>query len=216
MSKQAFAAILADVCDAVIAHRDELSRLDAALGDGDHGTSMAKAFGHVKAQLDPAAGLSDLLRDSGMTLLSVGGAMGPLFGSAFLAAADAVKTDTLDGATVAAMLEAADAAIVDLGHATLGDKTMLDALRPAAQAARAAAGRDESACAVFEAAARAARTGAEATATLVARIGRASRLGPRSVGYRDPGAMSTALILETFSTSARRHGGKAAGTTDQP
>ncbi|WP_033817683.1 dihydroxyacetone kinase subunit DhaL, partial [Kitasatospora sp. MBT63] len=135
------------------------------------------------------------------TLIStVGGASGPLYGSALRAMGAALPDGPADAAQLAAALAAGLAAVQGLGGAVLGDKTMVDALAPAVEAFRAAADRGLPQAA--EAAARAAEQGAAATEPLQARKGRASYLGPRSTGHRDPGAQSTALLLRALATAA--------------
>lgn len=189
------------ICREVQANKDQLCALDAALGDGDHGISMAKAFGAVEAQLtaEHSADIGVILNEAGMTLLSaVGGAMGPIFGTAFMRAGKAASGRTVITAElVAEMLDAAETGVVARGKAKPGDKTMLDALHPAAQAARAAADVGSDVAATVRAAAVAAEEGARATRDMVARMGRAGRLGERSLGHQDPGATSLALILGT-------------------
>ncbi|GAB2715319.1 MULTISPECIES: dihydroxyacetone kinase subunit DhaL [Arthrobacter] len=189
--------------------RDQLSDLDAALGDGDHGTSMARSFAAVEQQLTAMEGNepADLLELVGNTVLNaVGGAMGPLFGSAFLSSGVALRNSdpALSSAerTAAAIAAAADA-IQRRGKAAVGDKTMVDAIVPAAEAAAAAAKEaDASSATVLRAAAEAAAAGTERTKELVARIGRASRLGERTLGHQDPGATSVTLVLESLAASA--------------
>jgi len=184
-----------------------LTRLDQAIGDGDHGINMDRGFTAIVAMLDdqsvapngassgPAVG--GLLRQAGQTLIrTVGGASGPLYGTAFLRAA-AVYSRAEDPSiadTVTAIKAAADG-ISSLGHASTGEKTMLDALVPAVVAAQAAldAGGDESV--VLRAARDAAESGAQATIPMLATKGRASYLGERSIGHQDPGATSAALLV---------------------
>jgi dihydroxyacetone kinase-like protein len=188
--------------------RDYLCDLDAALGDGDHGTSMARSFSAVEQVLstsednDPA----DLLELVGNTVLNaVGGAMGPLFGSAFLSAGLAVRNNPTLGSPekTAAAISAAANAIQRRGKAAVGDKTMVDAIVPAAEAAATAAKEaDATSATVLHAAAEAASEGTERTKSLVARIGRASRLGDRTLGHQDPGATSITLVLESLAASA--------------
>ncbi|HEY3063868.1 MAG TPA: dihydroxyacetone kinase subunit DhaL [Chloroflexota bacterium] len=183
-----------------------LTQLDQAIGDGDHGINMDRGFTAVVAMLDaqPTVNGDDsgqavgaLLRQAGQTLIrTVGGASGPLYGTAFLRAG-AVYTRTEKAsvaATVAAMKAAADG-IAALGRSTTGEKTMLDALVPAAAAAQAAldGGRDDRA--VLAAAREAADAGAASTIPMLATKGRASYLGERSIGHRDPGATSAALLV---------------------
>lgn len=185
---------------AVSEHKHELNTLDREIGDGDHGENMDRGFTAAVGALSalPADATPDAaLRSVAMTLIStVGGASGPLYGTAFLKAAEPAKGKaSLDPATLVALLTAARDGIVSRGKAVLGDKTMVDAWTPAVEAAAAAEQSGASAAGVLAAAAKAAEDGAVATEPLVARKGRASYLGERSAGHRDPGAQSTALIL---------------------
>ena len=193
--------VLRIICDQVENQKDHLCELDAALGDGDHGISMAKSFHAVKVKLDDLQGkdLETILKTVGMTLISeVGGAMGPLFGTAFMRAGKAMSgKEGITSADVAQMLAAAEEGIIQRGHAQVGDKTLLDAIHPAVQAAQEAAMKGASLTVSLQAAASAARKGAEETRGMIAKIGRASRLGERSVGHQDPGATSVAIIVET-------------------
>ncbi|BDZ53147.1 dihydroxyacetone kinase subunit DhaL [Agromyces marinus] len=188
-------------------HRVELITLDREIGDGDHGENMDRGFQAVLPKLDdlPAGSApSDVLKLVATTLIStVGGAAGPLYGTAFLKGSMAVAGESsLDAAGVAAMLEAARDGIVSRGKAESGDKTMVDAWTPAVDAARSAADGGASAAETLRAAADAAATGAAATEPLVARKGRASYLGERSAGHRDPGAQSTVYLLEAAAVAA--------------
>ncbi|MBG6059275.1 dihydroxyacetone kinase-like protein [Cryobacterium sp. MP_M5] len=193
--------------DVMSEHRIELIDLDREIGDGDHGENMDRGFQAVLAKLDavPAeAGPGDVLKMVATTLIStVGGAAGPLYGTAFLKAAIAIadKTD-LDGAALVTLLTAARDGIVLRGKAESGDKTMVDAWTPAVDAAGAAqaAGADD--LAILRAAADAAEAGALATEPLVAHKGRASYLGERAIGHRDPGAQSSALLLRAAADTA--------------
>jgi dihydroxyacetone kinase-like protein len=155
-------------------------------------------------QSDPAAAAADLLRQAGRTLIStVGGASGPLYGTGFLRAAAAVANDGASSATAYVVaLEAAATGIGALGKATTGEKTMLDALVPAAAAARAALDRGSDLATVAAAARDAAEAGSTATIPLLATKGRASYLGERSIGHRDPGSASTALLLAVLADVA--------------
>lgn len=186
---------------AVAEHRSELMELDRAIGDGDHGDNLDRGFTAVTAKLAEAAppDLAGVLKTMATTLMSaVGGAAGPLYGTAFLRAATTAGgagLDGLDGAATAALLDAAATGIEQRGKATTGEKTMVDAWRPAATAAQQTADEGGAAREVLEAAAAAAEAGAEATEPLVATKGRASYLGERSAGHRDPGAQSSALLL---------------------
>ena len=187
----------------VAEHRVELIQLDRAIGDGDHGENLDRGFTAVLAALDqstpdsPAA----VLKLVASTLISkVGGAAGPLYGTAFLRASTAVKDRAeLTPADVTEALTAALGGVVARGKAELGDKTMVDALDPAARAAKG-----DTVAAVLTAAAAAAEAGADTTVPLVARKGRASYLCERSAGHMDPGARSTTLLLRAFAEAATR------------
>lgn len=184
----------------VVENRDELIELDRQIGDGDHGENLARGFGAVQVKLDALtaepADVGEVLRLVATTLMStVGGAAGPLYGTAYLRAAKVTGVPELDSAGVVALLEAALEGIVVRGKATTGEKTMVDAWSPAVEAAVAAADAGELPGGVLAAAAKAAEVGAEATIPMMATKGRASYLGERSVGHQDPGATSSALIL---------------------
>lgn len=186
--------------EAMAENRAWLIELDRPIGDSDHGENMDRGFQAVLAKLAeaPPETPGAALKLTAMTLMSkVGGAAGPLYGTAFLRASTAFG-DALevDPAGLATALVAARDGIVARGKAESGDKTMVDAWTPAAEAAQAAAADGTgNVLAVLEAAAEAAEAGAVATDPLVARKGRASYLGERSAGHRDPGAASSALIL---------------------
>jgi dihydroxyacetone kinase-like protein len=184
----------------ITAEADHLTQLDAAIGDGDHGVNLARGFRAVcevvvESGDDLPPGRQLIL--AGKTLVStVGGASGPLWGTALRRAGRALgAAPELDGARLTDALDAALAGIVELGAAEPGDKTMVDALGPAAAALRTAVERGAPLAAALEAAANAAADGARATVPMQARKGRASYLGERSIGHEDPGAASTALIV---------------------
>jgi dihydroxyacetone kinase-like protein len=182
------------------AQSDYLTQLDAAIGDGDHGINMRRGFESVVKAL-AAQGDSlppgRLLIIAGKTLVStVGGASGPLWGSALRRAGRSLgDTETFDGEQLAQALDAAIEAIVELGAAQPGDKTMIDALVPAAQAMHEGLDSGLGVDGALERAVEAARAGAAATTPMQARKGRASYLGERSIGHQDPGATSAAIIL---------------------
>lgn len=193
------------VAGVVAEHKVELTHLDRAIGDADHGENLNRGFTAVLAVLDgdtPSA----VLKKVATTLISkVGGAAGPLYGTAFLRASTAIaKVDELDAAAVVTALTAALEGVVARGKAEPGDKTMVDALEPAVRAASAAAEDGGDVAAVLDAAAQAAAAGAEATIPLVARKGRASYLGERSAGHLDPGARSSSLMLRALADVAAR------------
>jgi len=186
-------------------HRVELIDLDRPIGDSDHGENMDRGFQAVLGKLGeaPPETPGAALKLTAMTLMSkVGGAAGPLYGTAFLRAATALgDTADVDAGALAAALQAARDGIVARGKAEPGDKTMVDAWTPAVEAAVAAAG-DGDVRQVLAAAADAAEAGAVSTDPMPARKGRASYLGERSIGHRDPGAVSTALILRAAAAAA--------------
>ncbi|WP_434769176.1 dihydroxyacetone kinase subunit DhaL [Curtobacterium flaccumfaciens] len=187
-------------------HRAELVTLDREIGDGDHGENLDRGFRAVLEAVD--SGSFDtpgaVLKTVATKLIStVGGAAGPLFGTAYLKAAQAAgDAAELDADTVVAVLTAARDGVVSRGKAAVGDKTMVDAWSPAVDAAAAAAGAGDDPKAVLTAAADAAAQGAADTEPLVAQKGRASYLGDRAIGYRDPGAQSTAYILRAAVDAA--------------
>jgi phosphoenolpyruvate---glycerone phosphotransferase subunit DhaL len=187
-----------------------LTALDQAIGDGDHGTNMDRGFSAIVAQIDAGAADGDgdramtaaRLRGAGRTLIStVGGAAGPLYGTALMRAGGAIAAS--DGATGAeaalAGLDAAIGGIQALGKAAAGEKTMIDALIPAVEAARAELARGADIKAVTAAMATAAEAGSTATIPLLATKGRASYLGERSIGHQDPGATSAAVLLRALA-----------------
>ncbi len=185
--------------------RDYLVDLDRAIGDGDHGENMDRGFKAALEALGQAqpGSVAEVLKTVAKTLMStVGGAAGPLYGTAFLRASKAAGDGELDGAGAAAVIAGALEGIQARGKATTGEKTMVDAWTPALEAARAAAESGSDATAVFEAAATAAEAGAAATEPMRATKGRASYLGERSIGHLDPGAVSTSLILRAAARAA--------------
>jgi dihydroxyacetone kinase-like protein len=194
-----------EIVDAVVvaveANADTLSALDAVGGDGDHGVSLTIGARAVQSALtaEVPATTGALLQKIGMTLVnSVGAAMGPIFGTAFIrAGAAANAAATLDGSAVAAILRAAVEGVQVRGKAVAGDKTMLDALIPAAEAAQAAAAGGADALGALRTACDAADAGARSTSEMIAKRGRAAKLGERTRGHQDAGATSTALILRT-------------------
>ncbi len=190
--------------------RDHLIQLDAAIGDGDHGTNMTRGFEAVVQALagDTGSPPGKLLILAGRTLVStVGGASGPLWGSALRSGGRVLgEQPTFEGAELAAVLAAALGAIKDLGTASVGDKTMVDALEPAVAALSARVEAGDSVADALEAAAVAAESGMRATIPLQARKGRASYLGERSVGHQDPGATSTALIIRALQKTITAQG----------
>jgi dihydroxyacetone kinase-like protein len=186
-------------------NRDLLTQLDSAIGDADHGVNLVRGFTSVAAALDEKnpATPGEMLTVVGNTLISkVGGASGPLYGTAFRRAGKALgSSPDISVAEFGDALQAALDGVQGLGAATEGDKTMVDALAPAVRAYQKAQAGGEAFPDAARAAARAAELGAEATIPLQALKGRASYLGPRSVGHQDPGATSTALLLAALAAA---------------
>jgi phosphoenolpyruvate---glycerone phosphotransferase subunit DhaL len=203
-----FRAWVGEIAAAVETQRDHLTQLDAAIGDADHGINLARGFAAVQAALAQASTPTpgSVLLLTGATLISkVGGASGPLYGTAFRQAGKALGDGPdVDLAALAAALEAALAGVQKLGAAREGEKTMVDALAPAASALSKAVAEGASAADAVSALADAAAAGAQATIPMQALKGRASYLGPRSVGHEDPGAVSAALILRALRDVAVR------------
>ncbi len=185
---------------------DELSRLDSAVGDGDHGSAMRRAMKAAeKAAGEAGPGdAAGLLRDVGWAVMgAAGGAPGPLLGAFFLGMSEGAPAGDapLDAASLAVMFESGLAGLRKQTPAAPGDKTMLDALVPAVEAMRAAADGGADVGSALERAAEAAGTGAAATADMQARFGKARGLGPRSVGTADPGATSVARLFRGFAAA---------------
>jgi phosphoenolpyruvate---glycerone phosphotransferase subunit DhaL len=203
-------AFLRRAAAAIARHEELLDRLDAALGDGDHGTNMRTGLEAVLRAVDEMAGRGDgadpgdILRTIGHVLVeSVGGASGPLYGTAFIEAGFALDgRDRLDLHALAEGLQAGSRALARRGRCAIGDKTILDALDPAAMALVAAVAEGLGLRAGMRRAVHAARDGMRATTPLVARRGLALRLGERSRGHQDPGATSCYLLV--WAMAARR------------
>ncbi|MBG0829667.1 dihydroxyacetone kinase subunit L [Planomonospora sp. ID67723] len=219
MDADFFVAWIEEAARSVRDRKDELTRLDAAIGDADHGSNLDRGFTEaVKALGDRRPGTPGaVLALVGNTLIrKVGGASGPLYGTAFREAGKALgEAPEVSAGDLAGALAAGVDAVRRLGSAAEGDKTMVDALAPAAEALAeavraapespgAAVAEGRGPAGALEAAAAAALKGAQATIPMQARKGRASYLGPRSVGHQDPGAASAALIVRALCTVAAR------------
>jgi phosphoenolpyruvate---glycerone phosphotransferase subunit DhaL len=186
-------------------HADHLTQLDAAIGDADHGHNMRRGFGRVLPALDsypyPRATVGGVLVKTGTVLVTtMGGAAGPLYGSAFRAAGKRLNAPAAGPQALLMALSAALAAIRQLGGASPGDKTMVDAFTVGVDAFDDATWRGATLTAAAAKAAAAATAGARSTIPLHARKGRASYLGARSIGHQDPGATSTALIFDALAS----------------
>jgi dihydroxyacetone kinase-like protein len=193
----------------VAENRSYLTKLDGAIGDGDHGTNMDRGMKKALERLEATDGddIGASLKAVGMALVSsVGGAAGPLYGTLFLQMGQATAGKSeLDLAALTEALDAGVQGVIKRGKAEPGDKTMLDALGPALEALRGASGDDVASA--LSRAADAAREGMESTVPMVARKGRASYLGERSAGHQDPGATSSHLLLKTAAEAAGGGGG---------
>lgn len=198
------AGMFAAIADAMSADRDRLCALDGIIGDADHGIAMELGFSAARdavAALDTGAtDPTTLLNTAAKSFLNaVGASSGPLYATAFMRGAAAVKGKTsLDDADAVAMFQAMAKGIQDRGKAEPGEKTMVDAWGPAAQAAGEALASGKGLAGSLEAAAQAAKAGAEATKAMIAAKGRASRLGERSLGHMDPGAASAVTVIEAM------------------
>jgi phosphoenolpyruvate---glycerone phosphotransferase subunit DhaL len=194
----------------VSTNKQQLTKLDSAIGDGDHGVNMDRGMQAVGAKIESLSGedIGNLLKTVGMTLVSkVGGAGGPLYGTLFiqLGGAMAGKSE-IDSEDWAQALDAAITGVQARGKADPGDKTMLDALIPARDAFRSAVKDGLSFGDALQRSASAAEEGMRATIPLVARKGRASYLGDRSAGHQDPGATSSHLLLKTAAQTLGANG----------
>jgi dihydroxyacetone kinase-like protein len=198
---------LARIADVLRENRTYLTELDSAIGDADHGINMDRGFSAVRSKFPTmeSMDIASQLRTVGSTLVStVGGASGPLYGTAFLRAGGAVANkQELTSADVVAMLDAFTGGIVARGKAQPGEKTMVDALTPTVAAAKQALNDGASLAELTQRAAAAAEEGMKATIPLLATKGRASYLGERSIGHQDPGATSSWLILRSLAETCQ-------------
>ncbi len=195
-------AVLEGVCDAMGETIADLTHADQAVGDGDHGLAIQRGVRAAKASLEETPEGDDIgavLATFGLAMLnSMGGASGAIFGTLFRRGGSAVRGRTaFDAEALALFLEGGLAGVQERGHAAVGDKTLVDALQPAAEAARAAAA--GSLDSGLQAAAAAAEVGLERTRGMLATLGRARTLGDRALGHVDPGAMSFTLLLRAWA-----------------
>jgi phosphoenolpyruvate---glycerone phosphotransferase subunit DhaL len=191
---------MGEAAAAIAVQRDYLTQLDAAIGDADHGTNMARGFAAVEdrlAELDGGTPPGEVLVVVGQTLVStVGGASGPLWGTAMRRAGKSLKDEeTVTPAALGEALQAAVDGVIELGAAQPGDKTMVDALAPAVDAFRSAVAAGRPLANAASEAESAAEDGMRSTVPMLARKGRASYLGERSIGHQDPGATSAVIIV---------------------
>lgn len=189
--------MLVTMCDAIVTNVDALTKADQAIGDGDHGVGMARGFKAAKEAVvnAEAASVGELFKAGGSAIMATsGGASGVIFGMFLKAPAKSLTGETLDAVGYSTWLAAAAAQIQARGKAKPGDKTMVDAIVPAAEAAEAAV--SNGLVAVAEAAASGAHKGKDDTVAMIATFGKAKALGERAVGHPDPGALSTTILLD--------------------
>ena len=201
--------IVLDLVETINANRAYLSEIDGLIGDGDHGINMSKGFtqcGEALRAPPTLPGLAEGLDTLAMTLLEgIGGSMGPLYGSFFMGLAETLSgKETLDAQLFGEALANVVAGVETVGSAKVGDKTLMDTLVPAREAFQAAVADGADFSSALAAMIDAAERGWHSTKDLQARIGRAARLGERSIGVLDAGATSCFLILKTLGTSAQQ------------
>ena len=204
-----FRQILFDICDLLIAHEQELCKLDSYVGDGDHGVTVSRGFGAVKTVLMEKAALKldELFLMTGETLSdTMGGAIGPIIGSIFTAMGETVSSEeTIDTAMMGAMLKNGLENAQMIGNAKTGDRTLIDALAPAVESLEKDAENKVRLSAALENSAVAAKAGAENTKNMVAQKGRAKFLQEKSLGYQDAGATTMYLILSVMADYSKKN-----------
>lgn len=197
-------AIVSDLVSVIVANREYLSEVDGAIGDGDHGINMAKGFALCGRTIEgKRLSLAEALDELTLSLMEgIGGSMGPLYGSLFIGMANEVRdTQTIDAAQFARLLRGGLTSLQDITEAGVGDKCLMDTLIPAVEAAENAAREGASFDELLVQVKAAAAKGRDSTKDLIAKIGRASRLGERSLGVLDAGAVSCCLILTRLADS---------------
>jgi dihydroxyacetone kinase-like protein len=198
--------IVLAIAQRIVENRGYLSDIDGLIGDGDHGVNMAKGFSLAAERLrgEPKSLAASLAALGDVLMTEIGGSMGPLYGMMFSGFADALDgVEEIDAAAFERMLRHGLEEVQSIGDAKVGDKTLIDALAPALQAFAAASAKRDDFAAALDALVVAAEKGRDSTIGLVAKIGRASRLGERSRGVLDPGATSCAIILRSLAEGAK-------------
>lgn len=196
--------IVKDIIEAIQKNKDYLSEIDGAIGDGDHGINMNKGFTMALEELNENDNMSSGFQVISKTLMSkIGGSMGPLYGNFFRGFYTVSRNEeVIDGVIIGEMLDKAYSNITSISPAKVNDKTLVDVLDPAIHAYHEVYQSTQKTKESLEAMVNASKTGLESTKQMVAKLGRASRLGERSIGHQDAGATSAQIILETFATSA--------------
>jgi dihydroxyacetone kinase-like protein len=209
MDASTFRAWISEAAQLVIDNADDLTRLDSAIGDADHGINLRRGFQAAVAMLDdtdPATPAAVLMTVGRALISKTGGASGPLYGTGFRHAAKAIGDEAdVSAEQLGAALQAAVDGIRQLGGANEGDKTMIDAWTPAVSAYQSVIGAGGQLAEATRAALAAAEQGLQQTIDMQARKGRASYLGARTIGHEDPGAASTVLILRGLATATADH-----------
>lgn len=202
IESQTIKRIIAKIAETMREQKDYLSRLDAAIGDGDHGVSMVRGFNEAESRLSGLQNnrIGSILKNVGIALTStIGGVTGPLFGVIFLKAGEAVRDkETVDLDDLAQMFQASLSGVIDLGKARVAEKTLVDALSPAVESLKKSARQKKSLAVALEDAVLESKKGADSTRDMLAKKGRATYLGERAVGHVDPGAMSVYFIFKSF------------------
>lgn len=205
MTKQEILQWLQNFAVQIERNKDYLTELDAAIGDADHGINMDRGFKKVMIQLPSVADkdIGSILKSVSMTLISsIGGASGPLYGTFFLRASTAAANrQELTNEEIVSLLQAGLDGLLQRGKAQLGDKTMVDVFSPAIDAFKQAVGEGKNTKQAMQQAVAAAEQGMKDTIPMLAKKGRASYLGERSIGHQDPGATSAYLMLKSLLTS---------------
>lgn len=200
------ADIALDIVKSIQENQERLSEIDGATGDGDHGVNMNKGFTMAAGRIDAEGSLSGALKTIGRTLvMDIGGSMGPIYGTMFRSLANAFKVDEINAEAVSAGLDTAVSGLKDLAGAEEGDKTLIDTIAPASRAFNMSVADGADLATALNAMVDGAQSGLEATRNMVAKVGRASRLGERSRGHLDAGASSCCIILTTLASSMQQH-----------
>jgi len=196
------ATIIVEVCRQIEANREYLSDVDGLIGDGDHGVNMSKGFSMAREQITDTDNFSAACKKLGdVLLLEIGGSMGPIYGTFFRSITSATKThENIDLSLMTVALEKALNGIMEIGGAKVGDKTLVDTIYPAVDALKT----ESDFGAAIEKAVAAAEVGMNSTKNMMANVGRAARLGERSIGVLDAGSVSSFIILKSLLESIKQ------------
>jgi phosphoenolpyruvate---glycerone phosphotransferase subunit DhaL len=206
IDREALIRMLRGAAGLIRQNHDLLTKYDSAGGDGDHGTTMVRAMDKLEQAIKDGGDtpMKDLLQAIGWAVMGTdGGATGPLWGTFFSGMSDGVAAETLDAVGLANAFEAGLRSLQKQTKAKVGDKTMMDALIPAVEAARKAADAGQSPAGALAQAAQAAKSGAESTKAIAAKFGRARNVGDKSIGTPDAGATSVALVFQGMAEAVK-------------